>query len=85
MVAQTIPDALVMPAVGLLTGQDGSTSVMQVSADAHAHQKNVKVGIRLGDEVQVTEGLQAGDQIVAKGAYGLPDNSKIKAESPNDK
>jgi multidrug efflux pump subunit AcrA (membrane-fusion protein) len=85
MVAQTIPDALVISAVGLLTGQDGSTSVMQVSADAHAHQKNVKVGIRLGDEVQVTEGLQAGDQIVAKGAYGLPDNSKIKAESTNDK
>src|SRR5713226_8555104 len=85
MVAQTIPDALVIPAVGLLTGQDGRTSVMQVSADSHAHQKNIKVGIRQGDEVQVTEGLQAGDQIVASGAYGLPDSSKIKAENSNDK
>jgi HlyD family secretion protein len=85
MVAQTIPNALVIPAAGLLTGKDGSTSVMQVSADSHAHQKSIKIGIRQGDEVQVTEGLQAGDQIVAQGAYGLPDNSKIKAESPNDK
>ncbi len=82
MLAQTIPDALVIPATALLTGQDGTTSVMQVSADSHAHQKNVKVGIRQGDEVQVIEGLQAGDHIVASGAYGLPDNTWIKAESP---
>lgn len=85
MVAQTIPNALMIPAAGLLTGKDGDTSVMQVSADAHAHQKSIKTGIGQGDEVQVTEGLQAGDQIVARGAYGLPDNSKVKAESPNDK
>ena len=85
MVAQTISDALVIPAVGLLTALDGSTSAMQVSADGHAHQQNVKIGIRLGDEVQVTEGLHAGDQVVARGAYGLPDNSKIKAESTNEK
>jgi HlyD family secretion protein len=85
MVAQTIPNALMIPAAGLLTGKDGDTSVMQVSADAHAHQKSIKTGIGQGDEVQVTEGLQAGDQIVARGAYGLPDSSKVKAESPNDK
>jgi len=85
MVAQTIPNALMIPAAGLLTGKDGDTSVMQVSADTHAHQKSIKTGIGQGDEVQVTEGLQAGDQIVARGAYGLPDNSKVKAESPHDK
>ncbi len=55
---------------------------MQVSADNRAHQKNVKVGVRQGGEVQVIEGLQAGDHIVASGAYGLPDNTKVKAESP---
>ncbi|MGA9812448.1 MAG: efflux RND transporter periplasmic adaptor subunit, partial [Terriglobales bacterium] len=48
MLAQTIPNALVIPAAALLTAQDGTTSVMQVSADDHAHQKNVGVGIRQG-------------------------------------
>ena len=81
MVAQAVADALVIPAVALLTGQDGSTLVMQVSADSRAHRKNVKVGIRHEDQVQVTEGLQAGDQIIASGAYGLPDNIRIKGES----
>jgi HlyD family secretion protein len=85
MVAQTIPEALMIPAAGLLTGQDGSTSVMQVGADDHAHQKVVKTGVRQGNEIQVTEGLQAGDHIVASGAYGLPDNAKIKPETSNDK
>jgi len=80
MLAKSIPDALVIPAASLLTGQDGSTSVMQVGADNYAHQKSVKVGIRQGDQIQITEGLKEGDQIVGSGAYGLPENSKIKPE-----
>jgi HlyD family secretion protein len=82
MLAQTIPNALVIPAAALLTAQDGATSVMQVSADNRAHQKDVKVGVRQGGDVQLIEGLQAGDHVVASGAYGLPDNTRIKAESP---
>ncbi|MGZ4732137.1 MAG: efflux RND transporter periplasmic adaptor subunit [Terriglobales bacterium] len=85
MLAQTIPDALVIPAAALLTAQDGNTSAMQVSGDDHAYNKNVRVGIRQGDTVQIIEGLQAGDRVVASGAYGLPDKSKIKVESQNEK
>lgn len=89
MVAQTIPDALVIPAAALLTGQDGTTSVMVVGTDNRAHQKPVSVGIRQGDQVQITEGLQAGDHVVASGAYGLPDNTQVtvaaQTEKPNEK
>jgi HlyD family secretion protein len=85
MLAHSIPDALIIPGTALLTAQDGATSVMQVSADDQANQKAVKVGIRQGDAVQIVEGLQAGDRVVASGAYGLPDKSKIKVETPNDK
>ncbi len=81
MVAQTIPDALVIPSVSLLTGDDGATTVMVAGNDDRAHQKPVKVGIREGDQVQITEGLQAGDRVVASGAYGLPDNTRIKVET----
>ena len=67
MLAQTLPDALVIPVVALLTAQDGTTSVMQVSSDDHAYQKEVRVGIRQSDAVQIVEGLQAGDRVVASG------------------
>ena len=85
MLAQTIPDALIIPSAALLTAQDGTTSVMQVSADNHANQKAVKVGVHQGDSLQIIEGLQPGDRVVASGAYGLPDKSKIKVETANDK
>jgi RND family efflux transporter MFP subunit len=80
MLARTISDALVIPAASLLTAQDGSASVMVVGSDNHAHQKSVKVGVRQGDKIQIVEGVQAGDRVVASGAYGLPDNTKIKVE-----
>jgi HlyD family secretion protein len=80
MLARTIADALVIPAASLLTAQDGTTSVMVVGSDNRAHQKGVKVGVRQGNEIQIAEGLQAGEHVVASGAYGLPDNTKIKVE-----
>jgi len=80
VLAETIPDALVIPAVSLLTLEDGKTRVMVAGPDGRAHQKEVKVGVRQGDQVQVLEGVQAGERVVASGAYGLPDNTKIIIE-----
>ena len=80
MLARTIPDALVVPTASLLTAEDGTTSVMVAGSDNRAHQKPVKVGVRQDDDVQIVEGVQATDRVVASGAYGLPDNTKIKVE-----
>ncbi|HKW18881.1 MAG TPA: efflux RND transporter periplasmic adaptor subunit [Terriglobales bacterium] len=82
IVAQSVPDALAIPAAALLTAQDGTTSVMVAGGDGKAHQTPVKAGIRDGDRVQVVDGLQAGEKIVGAGAYGLPDNSKITEAKP---
>jgi HlyD family secretion protein len=81
MLARLVPDALTIPVAALLTAQDGTTSVMVAGSDGRAHQKNVRVGIRDGDRVQIVEGLEPGERIVASGAYGLPDNSKIVADN----
>ena len=80
MVAEEVKDALIVPAVGVLTGPDGAT-VMVVGPDQVAHQTPVKVGIRQGDDVQVVEGLSEGQTIVANGAYGLPDKTKVSVET----
>jgi RND family efflux transporter MFP subunit len=78
--ARSVPDALTIPAESLLTAQDGTTSVMVAGSDGRAHQKDVKVGIREKDLIQVTEGLSLSERIVGAGAFGLPDNSKITAQ-----
>jgi HlyD family secretion protein len=81
LTAQTVKDALVVPAASILTAPDGTTSVMLAGSDGRAHQKTVKLGIRNGDDVQVVDGVAEGDKVVSSGAYGLPDKTKIKIEA----
>ncbi len=83
--AQTIKDALVVPATSVLTAPDGTSTLLLAGSDGRAHQKKVSLGIRNGDDVQILEGVTESDKVVSNGAYGLPDNTKIKvqaAESP---
>ncbi len=80
MVARRVPDALVVPASALLTSPEGATSVMVAGADGRAHKQEVQVGIRDNDRAQITAGLNPGVQVITTGAYGLPDNAKVKIE-----
>jgi HlyD family secretion protein len=79
--AQTVKDALVVPASAVITAPDGATIVMLAGSDGRAHQRAVKLGIRNGVDVQILEGVAASDKVVATGAYGLPDKTKIKIEA----
>ena len=81
LTAQTVKDALVVPANSILTAPDGSTTVMLARSDGLAHQQAVKIGIHNGDDVQILEGVSANDKVVTNGAYGLPDKTKIKTEA----
>jgi RND family efflux transporter MFP subunit len=71
MVAQAVQHAIVIPAEALLTGSDGTTSVIVLDTDNKPHKKKVKVGIRDGGDVQVTDGLQGGERVVTVGAFAL--------------
>jgi HlyD family secretion protein len=85
MVARSLAGALAIPAAALLTAENGSTSVMlegacpdsKNSSDRCALQREVKTGIRDQERVQIIEGLKEGEKVVASGAYGLPDKSRI--------
>lgn len=82
MVNRIAKDALVVPAEAIVSTPDGTSSVMVVGPDQVAHAVPVKTGIREDDEVQVLSGLQAGQQVVTQGAYGLPDGAKVTITSP---
>lgn len=79
--ARTVKDALVVPAAAVISAPDGSPAVMLAGADGKAHLKSVKIGIRQADNVQIVDGVTESDKVVASGAYGLPDNTKIKVEA----
>ena len=81
MVAKTVPDALTVPAPALITDEEGKKSVMIIGPDGKAHKRDVETGIRTATAVQVVSGLKPGEQVVSTGAYGLPDNTKVKVEA----
>lgn len=77
MVAQSVNDAIVIPASALLKTPDGGTTVMVVE-DGKAVQRTVETGIREGDGVQITKGLNGNETVIVQGSYGLPDKTKVK-------
>jgi HlyD family secretion protein len=81
--AKTVDNGVAVPASSVLTAQDGTTTVMVAGPDGRAHQTPVKTGIHDGDQVQIVEGVQAGDKVIVSGAYALPDKTKITVEAVN--
>jgi HlyD family secretion protein len=71
IVAETVKDTLLIPAAALLAGADGSNSVILVDANNKPKKRHVTTGIRTGEEVQITDGLKSGDQVVTTGAFQL--------------
>lgn len=79
IVTRKIPDAIVVPAVALF--QDlGETRyhVFVIGTDGRAHRTPVTVGIRQGDRVQITSGLEPGATVITSGGYALSDGLRVK-------
>jgi HlyD family secretion protein len=76
--ARSLLDVVTVPNEALITTKAGTSAVMVVGPDNVAHQKDVKTGITDGHDTQVLSGLQPGDQVVTKGAYGMDDGTKVK-------
>ncbi len=81
-------DAVVVPsaAVTLDASNSDEGTVMTVDADNVAHETKVKVGIKTGGKIQITEGLNGGETVVVEGNYALPDGTKVEIakDAPTD-
>src|SRR5215470_3305833 len=80
--AQTVHDALVVPAAALLNAKEDTAQVMVVDAQNTAQSRDVKLGIKTGEQAQIVSGLKPGEMVITEGAYGLPDKTKVKIEKP---
>jgi HlyD family secretion protein len=80
---RNVQEALQVPTSALLPSQDGSSSVMIAGADGIAHKRGVTLGIRTAENIQITEGLSAGDNVITEGSYGLDDGTKITLAADN--
>jgi multidrug efflux pump subunit AcrA (membrane-fusion protein) len=78
MAGAAVAQALKIPNSAVLSGEDGSKSVMVVGSDGAAHRKPVSLGITDGEDVQVKSGLALSDLVITGGAYGLDEGTKVK-------
>jgi hypothetical protein len=37
--------------------------------------------VKQDDEIQIVDGVKAGDKVILSGAYGLPDKTKVRVEA----
>jgi len=73
----TIPHAMVVPNQAVQTGQDGQF-VFLVKGDT-VDQQPISVGQRIGEDVVVEKGLQAGQTIVTEGQLRLEAGKRIQS------
>ncbi|HTB16740.1 MAG TPA: efflux RND transporter periplasmic adaptor subunit [Bryobacteraceae bacterium] len=78
ILAETIPNAIVIPSSALLPSDEGGVQVMVVGGDSVAHEKKVELGAREPDKVQVLKGLEAGEKVITGGGVGLDDGAKVR-------
>lgn len=75
---RTVAKAWKIPLSAVLTGEDGSKSVMVIGTDGTAHRKPVTLGINDGEDVQVLSGLEPNDEVITVGSYGLDEGTHVK-------
>ena len=67
--------ALRVPASAVL--QRGEMELVFVVVNGHAQLRIVKTGERVGDEVELVSGVDAGEQVVTEGAANLMDGQPV--------
>lgn len=78
ILVETVKNAVIVPATALLSNAEGATVVMSVGADSLAHEREVEIGIRQSDKVQILKGLQPGEKVITIGGLGLEDKAKVR-------
>ncbi|MBF0193525.1 MAG: efflux RND transporter periplasmic adaptor subunit [Magnetococcales bacterium] len=58
--------------------RDRKNEYVYVFENGVAHQKKVVTGLRIGDEVEILEGIVDGEQVIIRGFLGLTDGKKVK-------
>ncbi len=75
---RTIPHALVLPNQAVQTGQDGQF-VFVVKNDGTVDQQPITAGQRVGEDIVIEKGLQAGQTVVTEGQLRLEAGTRIQA------
>jgi RND family efflux transporter MFP subunit len=72
--------SLIVPADAVIFNSDGLQ--VAVAADGVAHLHKIMVARDLGTQVEVRDGVEAGDQVILRPMVNLADGSKVQVQAP---
>ncbi len=81
---RSVANAMKIPQSAVLTGDDGSKSVMIVGSDGTAVKKKVTLGITDGEDIEVLSGLDGSEQVITTGSYGIDPGTRVKIGKAGD-
>jgi RND family efflux transporter MFP subunit len=73
-------DALILPAQAVVQSGDQSY-VLVVDATNHVEKRTVTLGIQTSNRVEITSGLQAGDNVIASGQTGYQPGEVVSSHA----
>ncbi|MCW5774124.1 MAG: efflux RND transporter periplasmic adaptor subunit [Rhodospirillaceae bacterium] len=75
-----IENALVIPAVAVQLGQNGSY-VFVVKADSTVEMRPIRTGVTAGKDIVIEQGLQRGERVVLEGQLRLRPGSRVSVRT----
>jgi multidrug efflux pump subunit AcrA (membrane-fusion protein) len=70
-------DAVLIPRTSVQGSTAGAQGTVMVATEGHAERRSVRLGVRSADAVEVLDGLQPGELVLADGGYALADGAAI--------
>lgn len=76
----TAPNSVLIPQGAVILDPKGGATVLIAGGDGKAQSRKVGLGQMIGNQWQITSGLNAGDRVITEGAMKLKAGAAIKAE-----
>jgi RND family efflux transporter MFP subunit len=74
------PDVIAVPSAAVLDAGEGRSFVMIAGADGRAHRREVRLGLRAHDRVEIASGLSAGDRVIVKDVADIAEGTVVSAD-----
>lgn len=70
--------ALLVPRSALVSSTMEDHGAVMVADGDRARQRAISIGLRAADDIEVTDGVRAGELVLVTGQYALPDGTRIR-------
>lgn len=74
------PGVVALPQDAVLEGEEGRSFVMIAGVDGRAHRRDVRLGLRARDRVEIAAGVTPGDRVIVKNAADVAEGTVLAAD-----